>query len=212
MYNKDEHFAASITELRKSMGLTQQEMADMIDVRKTTICNYESGYATPTIATLKKMMHAFNLSANYFLDSSSVERKSVQFLFGATIPFYRATNIKGLTTADKTLMDSSLTLPSQIETNKDGYLATIAPDNMMNAADIKKGSCVVINTEKTLKDGCIFAAVKENELILRRYHNDKAGIYMSVESTRTPSSKSVEMIKDTELVIIGVVTKVIFDL
>lgn len=212
MYNKDDYFATSIRNLRKNMGLTQQEMADSIGVRKTTICNYESGYATPTLATLKKLMHVFNLNANYFFDSSAVERKSIQFMFGATIPFYRPTNIEGLTSGDKTLMDSSLTLPSHIETNKEGYLATTAPDNMMNACGIKRGSCIVINTQKPLTDGCIFAAVRDNEIIVRKYHNDKAGTYMSIESTRMPSSKAIEQMKDVELIILGVVTKVICDL
>jgi len=212
MITKDDCFAQNIKNLRKSLGLTQQEMADVIGVRKTTICNYESGYARPTINTLKIIMEKFRLPSTYFFSDNDVNRKYTQPLFGITIPFYSYTNTKGLLSKDKSLMDSPLTLPNQVEFSKNDSIATIVPDNSMNRCGIKKGSCVIINTSKMPTDGKIFAAVRDGNLIIRMYHNNSSGTYMTAESTRIPAGLSFEEIPTENFELLGTITKIISDI
>ena len=45
-------FGRRLHEIRKSRGLTQQELADKVGLTKTSICCYENGTRTPTMDTL----------------------------------------------------------------------------------------------------------------------------------------------------------------
>ena len=212
MREDEKLFAQRIKELRKSWGLTQQQMADMIEVRKTTISNYESGYATPTISTLKRFMVRFNLPASYFVPDmqSETTEKKAQILYGTPIPYYDPTNLKGLETSEPYLMNSSLCLPAPLHIPKTGYIATSAPDNSMNKCGIKRGSCIIINTErKEPADGEIFAAIRDNTFIIRKYHNDIEGRHMSAESTRIPEGLSIELIPSENFVVLGIIARII---
>lgn len=57
--------------LRKERGLTQQELGDMINVTKVSICCYEKGTRTPTLDTLMDLTKVFNVDVNYFLGSDT---------------------------------------------------------------------------------------------------------------------------------------------
>ena len=205
-------FAKSIKQLRTSMGLTQQEMADIIDVRKTTICNYESGYSKPTINTLKLIMETFNLPSTYFFADNAAKRKVSQKLLGVTIPFFEPTNVKALLNKSKHLADSHISLPVRMDCPKNGMIATCAPDNSMNLCNIKRGCGVIINTNKKPSDGNIFAAIYNNELIIRKYHNNSSGTYMSAESNRIPAGLSIESLPDENFKFLGIITKIIVDI
>lgn len=214
MYNENELFAERIKELRKSWGLTQEQMAEMVQLRKTTISNYESGYATPTISTLRRFMLRFNLPASYFLPdtelSGNVHKKTPQLMYGTPIYYYEPSNIDGLRSGEPCLMNSCLTLPSQAQIPKKGCISTSATDNSMNRLGIKKGSFVVIDTEnRLLCDKDIFAAIRNNELIIRQYHNTAEGCYMTSESTRIPTGLSIEMIPENDFNVLGKITMVL---
>jgi len=57
--------------LRKEKGLTQQELGDLINVTKVSICCYEKGSRTPTLETLMDLTKVFNVDMNYFLGSDT---------------------------------------------------------------------------------------------------------------------------------------------
>ena len=212
MLSDKNYFAERIKTLRKTMGLTQQEMADVIGVRKTTICNYESGYSTPTTKTINKIRTLFRLPNTYFLSENEVDQRFHQNLFGITIPFYDCKNITGLLSKDKMLMDSPLTLPAKISLTKTQSIATLVPDNSMNMCGIKKGNCVVINTSASPSDGKIIAAIQNGELIIRKYHNNSSGTYMTAESNKIPAGMSFEEIPTENFTFLGIVTINISDI
>lgn len=51
-----------IKELRKALGLTQQEFADRIHVDRSTITGYETGKAVPNSAIVSLICQTFNVS------------------------------------------------------------------------------------------------------------------------------------------------------
>lgn len=42
--------------IRKTMGLTQTEFAKILDVTKTTVCNWETGVYEPSPEAIKKLI------------------------------------------------------------------------------------------------------------------------------------------------------------
>nr|DAM81746.1 MAG TPA: Repressor protein CI [Caudoviricetes sp.] len=54
-----------IKEARLNSGLTQEQLAKLIGVAKTTVTGYEKGTSEPNIETLGKIMDALKVDANY---------------------------------------------------------------------------------------------------------------------------------------------------
>ena len=47
---------------RRSMGLTQEQLANLLNGKKSLISNYENGYSTPDIYTLIKLADIFQVT------------------------------------------------------------------------------------------------------------------------------------------------------
>ncbi|MDT2830209.1 helix-turn-helix transcriptional regulator [Vagococcus carniphilus] len=60
-------FSKILKEKRKELGLTQQEVADHLNVTRQTISNWEVGKSYPDIPTLVEISNFYNLSLDYML-------------------------------------------------------------------------------------------------------------------------------------------------
>ena len=69
------YFGARLRKLRKESELTQQQLADKLDVTKASISAYETNAKYPSIEVLIKIAGTFHVSADYLLGLS----ESVQF-------------------------------------------------------------------------------------------------------------------------------------
>lgn len=56
-----------IKKRRKDLGLTQDQLAGLINSRKSTISNYETGYSSPSGEVLKDLATALKTSVDYLL-------------------------------------------------------------------------------------------------------------------------------------------------
>ncbi len=54
-----------IRQLRKSLDLTQQQLADLAGLTNTSICNYETGTRVPNRAAMERLAKALGTSAAY---------------------------------------------------------------------------------------------------------------------------------------------------
>lgn len=57
-----------IKQLRKDHGLTQAQLAEILNIKKTTISNYETGYSTPSNEMLKNLANVLDASTDYLLE------------------------------------------------------------------------------------------------------------------------------------------------
>lgn len=60
-------FGDRLKELRKSQGLTQEDLATAINVSRQSIGNYENYSVYPDLDTLVKIADFFNVSTDYLL-------------------------------------------------------------------------------------------------------------------------------------------------
>ncbi|MDD2469587.1 MAG: helix-turn-helix transcriptional regulator [Bacilli bacterium] len=56
-----------LKDLRKAKGLNQQQLGNLINVTKVSICCYERGTRTPNLDTLQDLLNVFDVSADYLL-------------------------------------------------------------------------------------------------------------------------------------------------
>jgi len=65
--NCDYMVGKKLRELRENAGLTQKELAQIIDVKSSEISQYEKGKRTPRWNRFNKLLDFFNVSADYVL-------------------------------------------------------------------------------------------------------------------------------------------------
>jgi transcriptional regulator with XRE-family HTH domain len=68
-------FSKILRELRNERKLTQQELADKLDVSRMTINFYESNRRTPDINFAIKAANFFNVSVDYLVGNSNIKSK-----------------------------------------------------------------------------------------------------------------------------------------
>jgi transcriptional regulator with XRE-family HTH domain len=73
MENTKELLGARIKEIRKARGLTQEQLAEMIDVEQKHVSRIESGKNYPTIDRLEKIAAALNVPLMGFFDFLHLE-------------------------------------------------------------------------------------------------------------------------------------------
>lgn len=61
-----EEISKKIKILRKTRGLTQQQLADKLNVRRSTISNWEIARRSPSIHDLEKLSEALGVNLEYF--------------------------------------------------------------------------------------------------------------------------------------------------
>ncbi len=59
--------AARLRELRKSKNLTQEEMSQILHVRRQTYANYEAGIRTPSLDSLILLAQHFHVTLDFLL-------------------------------------------------------------------------------------------------------------------------------------------------
>lgn len=67
-------FGNRLRKLRKSRGLTQAQLADLLGLSPAAIGNYENGDRIPRPKHLSQICILFNVTSDYLLGISSIER------------------------------------------------------------------------------------------------------------------------------------------
>lgn len=55
-----------LKQLRKSKGMTQEQVAEKVDITRSTISNYEIGRRTPHLKDLSALAEVFGVGLDYF--------------------------------------------------------------------------------------------------------------------------------------------------
>ena len=71
-------FSEKLSILRKARGLTQEQLAEKLDVSRQSVSNWESGQATPDLEKIVALSTVFNVTTDYLLKSSEIDDLSVK--------------------------------------------------------------------------------------------------------------------------------------
>lgn len=68
-------FPEILNELREKKGITQQQLADTLNLSKNAISHYEKGINMPNLDTVQRIADIFDVSVDYLLGRTTVSFK-----------------------------------------------------------------------------------------------------------------------------------------
>ena len=72
------NFSEKLLTLRKANDLTQEQLAEKLDVSRQSVSKWESGQATPDLEKIVALSTVFNVTTDYLLKSSEIDDLSVK--------------------------------------------------------------------------------------------------------------------------------------
>lgn len=197
-----------IKTLRMSKGLTQEELGDMIGVKKAAINKYETGLVVNLKrTTIMKLAEALGVSPVYLMGMDEREGDS---LIPANEP-YKAP-ILGTIPAGYPVcaiedIEGYASIPYRDKENY--FFLRVKGDSMINAG-ISTDDLVLIRVQPCADDGQIVAArVNGDEATLKRYKRQGGTVFLLPENPKyEPKIVSAKDFEDGNASIIGVAVEV----
>lgn len=83
------NFSNNLRKIRKSLKLSQAELAQMVDISQRTISHYEKGDSEPELLTVCRLADAFNITVDQLLgyDANADEDRYIE-LKNLTLEYY----------------------------------------------------------------------------------------------------------------------------
>ncbi len=69
----DEHVCRNLRELRLHYKMSQQKVADYLQIHRSTYCKYETGSAEPSFYILRKLVELFDTDFNLIFNSKKAD-------------------------------------------------------------------------------------------------------------------------------------------
>lgn len=82
-------FAKILRSLREERGLSQQELADMLNVKRSTIGNYEQGTRSPDMETLELIADFFNVDMDFLYGKTKIKNRYLNMTSGCNTNIVR---------------------------------------------------------------------------------------------------------------------------
>lgn len=161
-------FAQRICDLRNEKHLTQEQLADLIGVGKTTISNYEISYAHPSGKNLRRLAQALNVSTSYLLGETDLRERYAQYVDGTRIPVFDHLDLTALTQGTEADAESMIELPDAADLRDDDFFAIQMWDDSMAVDHIFKKDYVILRRCGEINNGRIYLVVADGLTYLRR--------------------------------------------
>lgn len=201
-------FGFIIKQLRKDKGMTQDQLAALLKVSRSTIGMYETGNREPDFETCEAIADIFNVDMDYLMGRTSIKRKCV--VHPSIVP----PGFEPIPQMQKIPLVGHIACgqPITAEENLEGYVEAPAEkqidfaltchgDSMIDAG-IHDGDTVYIRKQKEVENGQIAAVRIGGEATLKRvyYYPDEGKIILqAANAAYAPLSYSGEELNEISI-------------
>ena len=203
-------FSDRLKQLRRDRDLTQQALADRLEISKSSINMYERGEREPGIQTLEAMADLFQVDMDYLIGKSSVPSRAAEALslepfapnhripilgrIRAGLPLYAEEHIEGYT---------------YTELNGGGeYFALRVTGDSMSAARIGDGDTLIIRRQECVENGQIAVVlVGDDEATVKRFYQAGHTVTLMPQSTNPIHQPQIYDTRQTSIRVIGLVVQ-----
>lgn len=196
----DKKFGTILKNLREEINLSQQELADRLNVTRQTVSNYETNKRLPNKEMFEIIADFFNVDMDYLYGMSDVKNKYQSLINNSNIDLASIPGIILPVKMKKIPILGTIACGEPIfaEENYEGYfmLDTNLPvadfvlrakgDSMIDA-DINEGDLVFFRRKSDVDNGAIAAVIIEDEATLKKvYKNENNLILQPCNSNYAP--------------------------
>lgn len=177
--------AQNIKKLRLNMGLTQGELAEKINVTRSTVTQWETGWTQPRMGAIERMASVFNVSV------SDIVSEDVPVISGAMkavsngesyIPLLSFGRVHAGSLTDEEAAEKTINVPSSVANNHPNAFALEVEGNCMNHV-IPEGAHVLVDPDVYPSNGSIVVAETEDyQAIMRRWYKGSKSLMLVADS------------------------------
>lgn len=199
-------FSEVLKSLRLKAGLTQSELAEKLDVGKSTISMYENGNRTPRFEDLEAIADFFNVSLDRLTGNKPTEPTTTTGL----IKLYDGMPCGAPAFLDDYVIDHIPTLLP----NPDDYAAIIVHGDSMIGRNITDGCTVIIKKQDCADNGQIVACrVNNDEVTLKIFSQQGNTVVLSPANPNySPIIVPVSEFENGSAQILGIAIKIETDI
>jgi len=171
-----------IKDLRKSMGLSQKELADKLFVNQTAVSQWERGVTSPNPQTMIALAKLFNVSTDYLLGQTKKAPDFSEVPDIISFDGFKQIPILGtIACGEPILAEENHDGYTNVELNIHADFALRCKGDSM-APKFLDGDIVLIRQQPVVENGQIAAVLIDNEATLKRVYVNKSDILLSPEN------------------------------
>lgn len=174
--------SSNIKYLREKNGLTQEQLADKLNVARSTVTQWERGWSNPRMGMVQKLAGVFGVSTSDIVSESPSLPNAIPISEPQKAYLPLLGRVHAGNAQEPDIIDSHIPVPYEVwEHHKDGYLLEVE-GSCMNKV-YPEGCHVLIDPKKAPINGSI-AVVKMNEdnYVMRRMYRGANTLVLSPES------------------------------
>lgn len=199
--------AINIRKLRQIVGLTQENLAKLLDVGTTTVNNIESGYIeAPPLKLLEKLAEIFNTTPDALIGRAPLDTQEGRAVYVAESIAGEISLLENAKIIDTVFIDSS-------ELHGYSYIGLKVNDNSMCDERIFFGETVIVRQNAVVKNGDIVAVTYNHHSSIIRKYFSKDDVVILKPCNHVANYEEIHLDKKKDNIkVIGKIVKVIRNL
>lgn len=194
------NFGSILKNLRTSRGITQGELATMLDISRSTVGMYETGGREPDFETMEAIADIFNVDMDYLMGRTQVERKHPISPPRKKIPpgFRPLPEVVQVPLVGRIACGTPITAEENVERmvcvpSKWHATFTLTCEGSSMEPRIHDGDLVAIRSQPTVENGEVAAVRIDGEATLKRVYLHESFIELRAEN---PEFESIILAKE----------------
>lgn len=177
-------FKDKLKELRKNAKITQEQLANIIGVERSSVGKYESSSTIPSNDTLCKIAEYFHVSTDYLLGKEESHTEKISNIY--PIKKKRLPLLGEIACGQPIFADEDRESYVMVGTDIDADFCLRAKGDSMIGARIMDGDIVFIKKMPIVNNGEIAAVIIDDEATLKRvfYYPEKQKLVLQAENSK----------------------------
>lgn len=175
-------FSTKLKKARKDKGLTQEQLASLISVERSSVGKYESANVIPSPEVLKRIADALDVSVDYLIGRDVSVNHGVKNLL--PLKTKKVPLLGDIACGEPIWADEQYGEFVSVSDDIDCDFCLRAVGDSMTGARINDGDIVFIREQQTVDNGQIAAVIIDDEATLKRvyYEKDKQKLVLMPEN------------------------------
>lgn len=173
----------NIKRLRKQAGMTQVELAEKLDVARSTITQWETGWSSPRMGMVQKLAGVFGVtSAEMLAEPTDLPDGAMPVVpSSATVPLLTLGRVHAGAMTDEEEVAHRVEVPASVCENHPRAFALEVEGDCMNRR-FCDGENALLSPRCEPRNGDAVAAEYNGEMILRSYYRGASTLVLSPDS------------------------------